>query len=119
MINISQLNTQQADFWQQLDQVLSWESVSDEQVFNTVNGIIRDIRARGDAAVVEYTNKFDRVNVSSMAELEIPRARLQESLGKISPEQRTALEKAAERVRAYAEHQKMESWSYTEDDGTF
>ncbi len=119
MVNISQLTTQQADFWQQLDQVLSWESVSDEQVFNTVNGIIRDIRTRGDAAVVEYTNKFDRVNVSSMAELEIPESRLQESLGKISTEQRAALEKAAERVRAYAEHQKMESWSYTEDDGTF
>jgi len=119
MIKVTRLNRQQADFWQQLEQQLAWDSASDEQVVNTVNGIIADIRQRGDAAVVEYTNKFDRLNVSSMAELEIPAARLQQSLAKISAEQRAALEKAAERVRAYAEHQKMESWSYTEDDGTF
>ncbi len=118
MVDIAQLNSSQGDFWQQLDKTLAWESVSDEQVFNTVNGIINDIRKRGDAAVIEYTNRFDRLSVSSMDELEIPAARLQESLDRISPEHRAALEKAAERVRAYAEHQKMESWSYTEDDGT-
>jgi len=119
MIKVTRLNRQQADFWQQLEQQLAWDSASDQQVVNTVNGIIADIRQRGDAAVVEYTNKFDRMNASSMAELEIPASRLQQSLTKISAEQRAALEKAAERVRAYAEHQKMESWSYTEDDGTF
>jgi histidinol dehydrogenase len=119
MIKVTRLNRQQADFWQQLEQQLAWDSASDEQVVNTVNGIIADIRQRGDAAVVEYTNKFDRLNVSAIAELEIPVSRLQQSLGKISAEQRAALEKAAERVRAYAEHQKMESWSYTEVDGTF
>jgi len=119
MIKVTRLNRQQADFWQQLEQQLAWDSASDEQVVNTVNGIIADIRQRGDAAVVEYTNKFDRMNASSMAELEIPASRLQQSLSNISAEQRAALEKAAERVRAYAEHQKMDSWSYTEDDGTF
>lgn len=119
MIRVTRLNRQQADFWQQLEQQLAWDSASDEQVVNTVNGIIADIRQRGDAAVVEYTNKFDRMNASSMAELEIPASRLQQSLDKISAEHRAALEKAAERVRAYAEHQKMDSWSYTEDDGTF
>lgn len=119
MIRVTRLNRQQADFWQQLEQQLAWDSASDEQVVNTVNGIIADIRQRGDAAVVEYTNKFDRMNVSTMAELEIPASRLQQSLSNISAEQRAALEKAAERVRAYAEHQKMGSWSYTEDDGTF
>ncbi len=118
MIEISQLNATQPDFWQKLDQTLAWESVSDEQVFNTVNGILNDIKKRGDAAVIEYTNKFDRLNVSSMSELEVPRARLEASLEKISTEHRQALEKAAERVRAYAQHQKMESWSYTEADGT-
>lgn len=119
MIKVTRLNRQQADFWQQLEQQLAWDSASDAQVVNTVNGIIADIRQRGDAAVVEYTNKFDRLNASSMAELEIPASRLQQSLQNISAEQRAALEKAAERVRAYAEHQKMDSWSYTEDDGTF
>lgn len=119
MIKVTRLNRQQANFWQQLEQQLAWDSASDAQVVNTVNGIIADIRQRGDAAVVEYTNKFDRLNASSMAELEIPASRLQQSLQNISAEQRVALEKAAERVRAYAEHQKMDSWSYTEDDGTF
>jgi len=118
MINITQLNTKQDDFWQQLDATLAWESVSDEQVFNTVSTILNDVKKRGDAAVVEYTNKFDRVSTQAMSELEIPLSRLEESLNKIPGEQRQALEKAAARVRAYAEHQKVESWSYTEDDGT-
>lgn len=118
MVEISQLHSTQTDFWSQLDKALAWDSVSDEQVFNTVNGILKDVRKRGDAAIVEYTNKFDRLNVKAMSELEVSPVRLQESLNKISPEQRQALEKAAARVRAYAEHQKMESWSYTEADGT-
>jgi len=119
MIEISQLKSKQDDFWQQLDQALAWESVSDEQVFNTVKDIIADVRKRGDEAVVEYTNKFDRLSTKDISELEISPARLQESLNRISAEQREALERAAARVRAYAERQKMESWSYTEDDGTF
>lgn len=118
-IEISQLNSQQSDFWQQLDATLAWDSVSDDAVFNTVNNILKDVKNRGDAAVVEYTNTFDRMTVKNMGELEIPQARLQQSLNKIPAQQREALEKAASRVRAYAQHQKIESWSYTEDDGTF
>jgi len=119
MINIAQLKTEQPDFWQQLDKTLAWESVSDEQVFNTVNDILKDVRKRGDAAVVEYTNTFDRMAIKSMSELEIPKSQLEDSLKKIPSDQREALEKAAARVRAYAERQKIDSWSYTEDDGTF
>ena len=118
MLNIKQLNTSDASFWQDLQDLLAWESVSDDAVFNTVNGILKDVRARGDEAVVEYTNRFDRMSVGSMAELEIPQARLQAALNNITPEQRTALEQAAARIKAYAERQKMDSWSYTEADGT-
>jgi len=118
MIEISQLNSKQNDFWQQLDKTLAWESVSDDVVFNTVNDILKDVKKRGDAAVIEYTNKFDRVTINNMSELEISQSRLEESLNKIPADQRAALEKAAARVRAYAQHQKIESWSYTEDDGT-
>ncbi len=117
-VKIRMLDATSADFWSELDNILAWDSVSDDGVFNTVNGIIKDIRHRGDAAVVEYTNRFDRMSVESMTELEIPPTRLQQALDTIPPEQRAALEKAAERVTAYAEHQKMESWSYTEADGT-
>lgn len=118
MLNIKTLNTADATFWTELQDLLAWESVSDDAVFNTVNGILKDVRSRGDAAVVEYTNRFDRMNAASMAELEIPLERLQQALQNITPEQRTALEQAAARIKAYAERQKMDSWSYTEADGT-
>ena len=118
MLNIKTLNTTDANFWSDLQDLLAWESVSDDAVFNTVNGILKDVRKRGDAAVVEYTNRFDRMSVGSMAELEIPLERLQQALHNITPEQRTALEQAAARIKAYAERQKMDSWSYTEADGT-
>ncbi|VAW55325.1 Histidinol dehydrogenase [hydrothermal vent metagenome] len=118
-ITVAQLEAKQADFWQQLDRALAWESVSDEQVFTTVNGILSEVKKRGDAAIIEYTNKFDRVAIKAMSELEVSRERLNASLNKIPSEQRDALEQAATRVRAYAEHQKIESWSYTEADGTF
>ncbi|MFZ1386592.1 MAG: histidinol dehydrogenase [Thiolinea sp.] len=117
-MKIQQLSTQDQNFWQQLDGLLAWESVSDDAVFSTVNDIIKNVRSRGDAAVVEYTNRFDRMQVSSMQDLEIPKARLQQALDNLPAEQRKALEHAAERVRRYAEHQKLESWSYTEADGT-
>ncbi len=117
-MNIKQLNTQDSQFWSQLDELLAWESVSDDQVFTVVSDVIRNVRQRGDAAVVEYTNKFDRLNAQSFAELEIPKQRLIEALDNLPETQREALLKAAERVRAYAEHQTMESWSYTEADGT-
>ncbi|MDD5393023.1 MAG: histidinol dehydrogenase [Thiothrix sp.] len=118
MLNITELNTTASDFWTKLDAMLAWDSVSDDAVFNTVNGILKDVRKRGDDAVVEYTNRFDRMNVGSMAELEIPLVRLQQALENITPEQRSALEQAAARIKAYAERQKMDSWSYTEADGT-
>lgn len=118
MLNIKELASTDSDFWSQMDALLAWESVSDDAVFSTVNNILKDVRTRGDAAVVEYTNRFDRMSAQGMHELEIPTERLQQALAAISSEQRDALEQAAERVRAYAEHQKMDSWSYTEADGT-
>ena len=117
-IKIEQLNTQDDNFWNRLDEMLAWDGVSDDAIFNTVTKILGDIKQLGDAAVVEYTNNFDRMNVASMADLEVHPARLQSALDSLDDEQRSALETAAKRVRAYAEHQKMASWSYTEDDGT-
>lgn len=118
MVMIRELNSSDADFWPQLQALLAWESVSDEAVFNTVNGILKDVRQRGDAAVVEYTNRFDRMQAQDMLDLEIPAERLQEALLYIPPAQRAALEEAAHRIHAYAEKQKIASWSYTEADGT-
>ncbi len=117
-INITQLDTRETDFQQQLDQLLAWEQSTDNAVVITVTEILDDIRKRGDAALLEYTQKFDRVDVSSAAELELSKDDLQGALDAIDSSHREALEHAASRVRAYAEHQKMESWSYTEEDGT-
>ncbi|AFJ02786.1 Histidinol dehydrogenase [Methylophaga frappieri] len=118
MIDISQLNYSSADFWQQLTHLLAWEGVSDAAVTETVRNILADVKKRGDAAVVEYSCRFDRLNVSTMAELEIPLNRAQAALNNIPVVQRQALEQAAERVRRYHEHQKQDSWQYTEADGT-
>ena len=118
MVDIKRLDSSEDGFYTALDKVLAWEASADEAVEDTVRGIIKAIRERGDAALLEYTAKFDRLKVASVAELEISRAHLQQALGRIPADQREALERAAVRVRAYAEHQKMESWSYVEDDGT-
>lgn len=117
-MKIQQLSTQDQGFWQQLDALLAWETVSDEAVFSTVNEIIKQVRRRGDAAVVEYTNRFDRMQANSMQELEIAPERLQLALANLPPAQREALQQAAARIQRYAERQKLESWSYTEADGT-
>lgn len=118
MVDITRLDSSDSDFYAALDQVLAWDASSDEAVEKTVRDIIAAIRRRGDAALLEYTAQFDRVEVARAAELEIPPARLQQALNAIPTDQREALECAATRVRAYAEQQKMASWSYTEDDGT-
>ena len=118
MVEIKQLDTSSSDFWPQLDALLAWESVSDETVVSTVRTILHDIRQRGDAALIEYTNRFDRLSATSMAELTLHKRRLHQALDNIPAEQRQALETAAVRLRSYHEHQKMQSWSYTEDDGT-
>lgn len=115
---VKRLNSSQADFDQQLDAMLAWESVSDKAVNQRVDEIIAQVRANGDEAVVELTNRFDRTSVSEMAQLEMSKARLQQALEAISPEQRNALEVAADRVRSYHERQLSHSWQYEETDGT-
>jgi histidinol dehydrogenase len=117
-VAIKRLDSADSGFYAQLDALLAWEPASDAQVEQTVRGIIADIRGRGDAALLEYTNRFDRMQAASVAELEIGQPKLQQALDGIPAQQHKALQRAAARVRAYAEHQKMQSWSYTEADGT-
>jgi histidinol dehydrogenase len=117
-VAIKRLDSADSGFYAQLDALLAWEPAADAQVEQTVREIIIDIRARGDAALLEYTNRFDRMQAASVAELEIGQAKLQQALAGLPAQQHEALQRAAARVRAYAEHQKMQSWSYTEADGT-
>jgi len=117
-LKIARLNANQSDFAQHLDALLAWEGVSDKAVNDRVEEIIAAVRKRGDAALVEYTGRFDGLQVSNMADLILDRARLEQALERITAEQREALAVAAERVKRYHEHQRQESWRYTEADGT-
>ena len=117
-IAIRRLNAADQDFARHLDHLLSWESVSDDAVNQRVLDIIKAVRERGDAALVEFTQKFDGLEVAGMADLILPRERLELALSRITAEQRQALEVAAERVRSYHEKQKQDSWTYAEADGT-
>ena len=117
-MDMNRLSIEQEDFWQQLDGQLAWESVSDDAVLATVSGIINRVRQEGDTALIEFTRQFDRLQVDQASALELPPERLQQALKSISDEHRDALVMAAERIRSYAERQKLESWSYTEADGT-
>ncbi len=115
---VRRLNAQDADFNTQLDQLLSWDSVSDASVNQRVLDIIDNVRTRGDAALVDYTRQFDGLDVAQMSDLILPRERLELALTRITPEQRRALETAARRVREYHERQVQDSWQYQEADGT-
>ena len=117
-ISIRRFSSAQSDFASQMDTLLAWEAVSDAGVQQAVTDIVNNVRSRGDAAVIEYTNKFDRMSVESMAQLELNQQQLQEALDTLPETQREALIKAADRVRAYHEHQTQDSWRYTEADGT-
>ena len=117
-IAIQRLSTVDADFLSQLKTLLAFEAAADENIERTVANILADVKTRGDAAVIEYTNQFDRLSAKAMIDLELRKDELQAALDGLPAERRAALEAAAGRIRAYHERQKMEGWSYTEADGT-
>lgn len=117
-ISMKRLDSSSADFERQLASLVSWHETDDLDVHRRVIDIIADVRSSGDRAVIEYTNRFDQRSVDDAEELEMSREKLQCEWEKLPSEQAQALQTAAERIRAYAEHQKMASWQYTEADGT-
>jgi len=117
-ITIKKFTTQSPDFNQQLNQLLAWDETDDLDIQQRVLAILADVRKNGDEAVINYTNRFDHRTISNASELELPKATLQAAWENLPTEQSKALQTAAERIRAYAEHQKMQSWQYEEADGT-
>lgn len=117
-IDIKQLSTSDVDFDARLEQLLAWENVSDQNVEQVVNDVLADIRCRGDQALVDYTNRFDRRQVGTVSELAVSQQELKSALDTIGDSERQSLMLAAERIRHYHQHQKQESWSYREADGT-
>jgi histidinol dehydrogenase len=121
-VQIRQLDTSDPDFNKKLMQVLAFEASEDEAIDRAAASILADVKARGDTAVLEYTNKFDRLSAASLASLEIPHAELQAALDSLPQARRAALQEAAHRVREYHKRQKKECGSdgfeFTEADGT-
>lgn len=115
---IRKMNAADAGFAAALDALLAFDNSTDTRVDAAVTEVLAGVRARGDAAVVEFTNRFDQLDAPDMAALELPRAALEAALASITPAQRQALETAAARVRSYHQKQLLESWSFTEADGT-
>jgi histidinol dehydrogenase len=118
MIEIKRFDSQSNNFESQLKDLLSWETESDQAIFDTVHKILRSVRLKGDQALLEFSEKFDGLTVDTASELELSPKRLEKAYQSLSDVERNALDSAAERIRSYAEHQKLESWQYTEFDGT-
>ncbi|TSA20810.1 MAG: histidinol dehydrogenase [Betaproteobacteria bacterium] len=117
-VSLTRLDSRSADFQPRLAQLLAFSAETDRAISDAVDTIVAGVRQRGDAAVLEFTARFDRFPAPSMAELEVPNARLQAALEGLPADLRTALEAAADRVRMYHERQLQHSWTYTEADGT-
>jgi histidinol dehydrogenase len=115
---ITRLDACAPDFDARLAELLAFNEATDHAVGDAVAEILAAVRARGDAAVLEYTARFDRLNAGSMNELELHRGDLEAALGNLPLRLEQALRQAAERVRGYHERQRQDSWRYTEADGT-
>ena len=118
MVTLTRLDSAQPDFQARLTRLLQFDDATDASIEQTVASILHDVKTRGDAAVLEYTARFDRLPATSLASLELKSAQLQAALESLPADTRQALEAAAERVRRYHEKQVQGSWTYTEDDGT-
>ena len=114
----NRLNANDADFIPRLMALTAWSEERDEEVGERVRGILRDVAGRGDAAVVAYTNRFDRRDAASMTDLTVERPQLEAALERLPADQRQALEAAAERVSDYHARQKQDSWDYRDAHGT-
>lgn len=117
-LTIREFSSSSDDFRSELDSLLAWDSVSDARVQKAVADIVEQVRLKGDDAVIEFTNRFDRRHVASSSELEISREELALAKGRVSPELVASLEAAAKRVYDYHERQKQPSWQYQEESGT-
>src|SRR5574340_7699 len=117
-MDIRRLSSRSAGFDEELTRLLAFEETADEKLEATVAGILADVRKRGDAAVLEYTRKFDRLPLEHAAALELPESELKAAFDALPADQKSALEQAAQRVTDYHKKQLQVSWNYLDADGT-
>ncbi len=118
MIALQRLDSGAPDFEARFSALLAFEGAQNSVIDTAVAGILEDVKRRGDAAVLDYTRRFDQVQAASVAELELTREEMQRALATLPAASRSALEQAAARVRTYHEQQVTRSWSYRDEDGT-
>ena len=112
------LSTRDEGFDAAFAQLVAIDTAADRRIDGAAAAIVDDVRRRGDPALLEYTNRFDRMNAPSVAALEIAPAEMRAALESLPVADRAALETAARRIQSFHERQRGESWSVTEDDGT-
>ncbi|MFP4147370.1 MAG: histidinol dehydrogenase [Halorhodospira sp.] len=115
MVEIKRLSTTQPDFWESLDALTSWGSHPGAAIEQRVAEVVDGVRSGGDAALLEYTRRFDGREVDTVAALEVPAEEVAAAYEQIAPETREALQQAAARIRAYAERQRLASWTYEDE----
>ena len=115
---IRKLSSKSKNFDSELSSLLSFDEVSNDEIYEVVKKIISDVQTRGDQALISLTAKFDSLDVSSMAELTISKERLKKSFDNLSNDQKNALKTAADRIKSYHQKQISKTWTYTENDGT-
>ena len=118
MTQVQRLDSLHADFPARLRALLAFETAQDPKVDAAVHAILADVKTRGDAAVLEYTQRFDKSSATTIQQLELPQSQLQAAYETLPDREKTALTQAAGRVRSYHQRQKQESWQYTDADGT-
>jgi histidinol dehydrogenase len=117
-VKVRVLSTRDEGFDAAFAQLVAIDTAADRRIDGAAAAIVEDVRRRGDPALLEYTNRFDRMNAPSVAALEIAPAEMRAALESLPVADRAALETAARRIQSFHERQRGESWSVTEDDGT-
>jgi histidinol dehydrogenase len=118
VLKLAKLDSSDKSFEMQLQKLLAWNESDDNSIEHQVIDIISKVRSEGDKAVLEYTNKFDQTHFNKISEIELSLKTLEDAWNSLTAEKAGALQTAANRIRAYADEQKMHSWQYTEEDGT-
>ena len=118
MVELRRLDSSAPGFDAALARLIALDTDDDAPVEMAVAAILADVRARGDTAVLEYTKRFDGVDAPSVAALAIPAIELAAAFESLATRERDALATAAARIRAFHERQRVEAWTFTEDDGT-
>lgn len=115
---MKRLSTNSSNFYKELNDLLAFETAQNADIDHIVAEICQTVAQQGDAAVIEYTNRFDHANAKTMADLRLSQDELKHAFDRLPESVQTALKTAAERIRVYHERQKQQSWQYTDESGT-